>query len=343
MNLFKRENPSEKRSKRKTNRRYSSNLASNILTTKPRGRRLKGDRRKVNTAEQVLPPVMARTTQTASTHERMRQRGTLKRRFDISLGVAGAEARLPALPAVSFGWRFASGLMCLLMIICLVNLWKSPAFKIDTIQVEGEKRLTKGDISTVLGVNGESVFLVSPKEMEENLVKAFPELVSAKVQVELPAAITATIVEREPVLSLIFKDTEYWIDSEGVAFNPRGNPGDLIRIEAQGDMPGIQQVVETETALPLAPRLTLDPKFVAAVQSIGKILPEGSMILYDQDHGLGWYDPNGWQVYFGLSNDEIQMKLVVYNSLVEELMNEGISPAMISVEHVHAPYFRMEQ
>jgi hypothetical protein len=67
------------------------------------------------------------------------------------------------------------------------------------------------------------------------------------------------------------------------------------------------------------------------------------LILYDQEHGLGWNDPEGWQVYFGQDNGDIEMKLVVYKSLVEKLTQEGIFPTMISVDYVHAPYYRVEQ
>jgi hypothetical protein len=297
----------------------------------------------VKLGEQDIPPVMARVTKNPSAGSRSRQSRTLKRRFDLSLGVTGAEARLPSFPVVKFGWRFVSGIMFLLMAVCLFNVWNSPAFKIDSIQVEGVKRLTQGDINTVLGIIGESIFLVSPSEMEENLIRAFPELVSAEFQVSLPADIIIRIDEREPILSLIYDGTEYWVDPEGVAFNPRGNPGDLIRVEVQGDLPVLQQTVEMETELPLAPRFSIDPELVTSVQSIGETLPESSLILYDEEHGLGWYDPKGWQVYFGLGNSDIDMKLKVYNSLVEKLVQEGVYPSLVSVEHVHAPYFWMEQ
>ena len=342
MKYFKKEERKSRRNKKKTARRYSSDVASNVFVTKPRGRRLKGEKRKVNSSEPAAPPVMARTAVDSSSGRRTRQRKTIKRRFDISLGVAGAEARLPALPVINFGWRFVSGMMFVLMAICLINLWSSPAFKVESVQVDGVERLTQGDINTVLGVIGESVFLISPDELEENLLRAFPEMISVDVEVALPAEINVSVDERVPILSLLYNDTEYWVDKEGVAFNPRGNPGNLIRVEAANEAPGILQLNDTGTNLPLAPQLAVDTGLVSAVQSIGEKLPEGSLILYDLEHGLGWYDAEGWEVYFG-QGDNIEMKLSVYGTLVENLMQEGIYPSMISVEHVHAPYFRVEQ
>ena len=40
---------------------------------------------------------------------------------------------------------------------------------------------------------------------------------------------------------------------------------------------------------------------------------------------------------------DIQMKLTVYQAIVAELQSKGITPALINVEHVQAPYYRMER
>jgi hypothetical protein len=58
---------------------------------------------------------------------------------------------------------------------------------------------------------------------------------------------------------------------------------------------------------------------------------------------LGWNDPNGWEVFFGSQGNDMNQKLAVYKSLVERLQSEGIQPALISVEYIHAPYYRMER
>jgi hypothetical protein len=57
---------------------------------------------------------------------------------------------------------------------------------------------------------------------------------------------------------------------------------------------------------------------------------------------MGWKDGRGWDVYFGEPQD-MDMKLVVYQATVRRLESEGIQPVLISVEQVHAPYYRMER
>lgn len=336
-------NERSRRRNKDQQRHFSTDIASHALIPKSKGRRLKGDRRKVVMGEPTPPPVMARVARVSSSGAKVQHKRPLKRRYDVRLGVTGAEARLPTLPVINFSWRYISGAMFLLMALCVFNLWSSPAFKIDTLKLEGMNRLTQGDINTVSGIIGESIFLVSPQEIEEKLLLAFPELTSVDIKISLPANVVVKVGEREPVMSLIYNGVEYWIDSEGVAFSPRGNPGKLIRVEAQSELAEIQQSEQTDDNPLLSPHISVNPDLVSAVQTIGASLPESTLILYDQEHGLGWYDPQGWQVYFGYDNQDIDMKLVVYESLVDNLVDVGVHPSLISVEYVHAPYYRLEQ
>jgi hypothetical protein len=40
---------------------------------------------------------------------------------------------------------------------------------------------------------------------------------------------------------------------------------------------------------------------------------------------------------------DLEEKLFVYSAIVEEVQANGITPALINVEHVHAPFYRMER
>ncbi len=86
----------------------------------------------------------------------------------------------------------------------------------------------------------------------------------------------------------------------------------------------------------------LSPEMVTAILAVSKAAPANVTLLYDPAHGLGWQDERGWKVYLG-DNQEIQAKLSVYAAIVQRLSDEEIQPALISVEHVHNPYYRLEQ
>jgi cell division protein FtsQ len=284
-----------------------------------------------------------------------------KRRYDVALNVPGAELQLPSLPMVKVGWRLLSGLLALMMIACLFILWKSPAFQVSTVEAEGLQRLTMADINAVMDVLGNSIFSLDPSVMEQTLNLYFPELDDISVSIGLPAQVSVNVIERQPVLSWYQDSREVWVDAEGVAFIPRGNPGKLVRVQGYGDTPeaiaGVK--VPTTNSLPdgsiyipatnrenasepvEAVRLPID--VVQAILVLGGQVPNGIQLVYDSQHGLGWEDPLGWQVYFGTQTSDMVQRMVVYQGVVDFLTDHGLQPELVSVEFIHAPYYRMER
>ena len=301
-------------------------------------------------------PVMARGGMESMAVKRPR-RGQPKRRYDIPLGALiadapGAEVRLPALPLIKFSWRSVSGLIVLMLLACLFMAWKSPAFHVSDVQAVGLERLTVTDLNSVMGVLGDSVFLLSTKELEQNLMAQFPELSSVDIQVELPATLIIHATERKPVLAWMQDSSELWFDAQGVSFLPRGNPAaSLVRVKAQSTPPGSLPVQAEAASAPLpgtvistAPQMRLDPKFISAVMALNTIIPADTPLLYNTDYGLGWNDKqHGWRVFFGSETKSIDQKLLVYQELASRLEADGVQPEIISVEYLHAPYYRMER
>jgi len=86
----------------------------------------------------------------------------------------------------------------------------------------------------------------------------------------------------------------------------------------------------------------IDKGTLGALIELSTILPAGGSLVYDPISGMGWRDPGGWEVYFGTDLSNIDLKQVEYQTILARLMETGVTPAMISVEHIDAPYFRME-
>jgi hypothetical protein len=123
-------------------------------------------------------------------------------------------------------------------------------------------------------------------------------------------------------------------------------------VEGHGTPPAIDTGSAADTiqailpGTPIAtniPNIRLTPDLVTSILALGAKMPPDTLVLYDSEHGLGWNDPNGWEVYFGAEDEDMEMKLRVYETLVADLQQQGIQPALISVEYVHAPYYRMER
>jgi hypothetical protein len=242
-----------------------------------------------------------------------------------------------------------------MMAACLVLIWKAPVFQVHGLQVVGLERLTMSDLNAVAHAAGKSIFTIDPHKVDEALQQAFPELSKISVKVNLPASVKVVVTERVPVISWTQDGNEVWIDEDGYSFPIRGTISTtVVRVEGQGTPPTIAMdgannadSIEMTSQVPISstvvPSFRIATDLVSAILSLGAKMPSDTLLVYDSEHGLGWNDPKGWDVFFGAEDKDMEMKLAVYQSLVERLESQGIQPALISVEYVHAPYYRMER
>ena len=290
-----------------------------------------------------LPPVLARRGQQDMATPKRGLHSPRKRR-DVALNVPGAEVRLPSLPSVRFGWRLLSGLILVMMLASGFMLLNTPTFQVDLVEVKGLERLTLADLDQVLGITGESVVSLDAGEIRQTLLSHFHGIQEVRVVVGLPASVQVTVQERQPVMAWDFQGETRWVDEAGIVFEP-GSEDDQLPLTVHAEIMPV--LPETETAdingivEPQYERF--DVALVHVIQSMSKYLPAGALLAYDANNGLGWTDERGWQVYFGISLDEIDQKLIVYQSIVEKLDSEGIQPSLISVEYLHAPFYRLER
>ena len=328
-----------------TKTKQSSNRAEELRQkriTRPRTRpRSANSSRGNKSASHTQPPVLGRRGIVGElTSQRRPVKQRVKRRFDVSLGATGAEMRLPSLPVVHLGWRLISFSIVVGLLFCLYTLWTSPLYRVDFAEVEGLERVTWEEINTVARVFDKPIFIIEPARIQLELQQAFPELSRILVRVAFPAKVMILVEERQPVLAWKENDRILWVDLDGMAFPPRGEPPPEIMVEAMD--PPISIIPES-----LIIEETIQPQFlsvemVSAIVSMSVKSPENTPLVYMQDHGLGWRDQRGWDVFFGRYDEEIEMKLNLYESIVEYLSEKQIQPALISLEYLHAPYYRLE-
>jgi cell division septal protein FtsQ len=189
-----------------------------------------------------------------------------------------------------------------------------------------------------MNIAGRPIFLLSPSDLETRLRLNYPELVSVRVEVSLPNLVSVNLTERNPVIRWEQNGGYTWIAEDGVAFKPRGEMGGLIPVVAASAPPA-----EGTVADPLNPAPFISTDMVQAIKGLAGHVPPGMYILYDARMGLGWNDPRGWRVYFGVSGHDVALKMRVYESMVDSLTNRGIRPALINVTYPTAPYYRMTQ
>jgi len=297
-----------------------------------------------------MPPVMVRGggyTPPRNTKNR-RKNKPAKRRYDIALATPdspGVEIRLPSIPVVQFSWRILSFMMVAGLIGLLYFMWTSPTFQVQMVELNGALRLTTDDINRTLNVTNKPIFVLDPEQMVAALMSANAELKDVTVQVGLPATVLVNVTERVPLIAWMEESGNQWIDGEGFAFQPRGEIDKLVKVQAYASppIPVQPQVEELSLENASVPKAFMSTELVSAILKMRAQVPAKTDLVYDSDFGLGWKDSRGWDVFFGMNGNDIETKLLVYQSIVERLHSEGVSPLVINLEHVDAPYYRMEQ
>ena len=291
-------------------------------------------------ASRPLPPITARGSTTYAGPSRTAP-ATTRRKFQTALSLPGIEVRMPGIQITSAGMRtrLLSLLLTLLLGACLYLAATLPEFHAAPAQVTGNQRISSDEINSVLNTTGQSIFMLTGAQLETRLRLNYPDLMAAHVAIDLPNAVHVSVVERQPVLLWKQGSGYTWIDANGIAFRPRGEADSLIAVEALAAPPAATEAASD----PLSPVAFVPPDLVKAIQTLAPDVPGGTALEYDPKYGLGWQDARGWKVFFGTDAGEMPLKLQIYNSLVDSLIQKGIQPSFISVQYPNAPYYRITQ
>ena len=295
----------------------------------PRKQRISGRRQQQN-----MPRIISRGQYSTATLN-LPQAKPARKKLSIPIG-ENTEINLPSIPRIKLGNRFASGILLLFMIACNYLILTSPDLLVQNVQVSGISLVNLDTISDLINVKGKTIYEVDPAEVSAVLEEEYPMLyVNADVSVQYPAEILIEVQERKPVIYWSTPEQDLWVDEEGVVLTPLQDMEGLAVVESSESPPiGYTEEQETdEFAL-------MNSTVVSAVLYLQETLPEGTTLMYDSEHGLGWTAVEGWQVYLGVLPDQMKVRMAVYDSIVEYMNEKDYYPQMVSVEYLHAPFFR---
>jgi hypothetical protein len=301
--------------------------------------RPKKKKSRVKSGYRELPPITARGVVNDFAIER-RQKGG-KRRFNATISMPRPKVRALSLPRIHIriGWRALSFFLVLLFGTGLYLLWTLPEFRVHTAQITGNQRISANEINGTLGLDGYPIFLLTPEQIELQVLQNYPELASVDVAVALPNVVTVNVTERQPVI-LWQQDGGYtWIDETGTAFRPRGEVQGLILVQAIGAPPAMSSPEDD----PSTPPQFIPEETVKAITALAPYVPPGTLILYHPVTGLSWTDGRGWQAVFGTSGDDTDVKIRVYQAMIDWLSQRGIRPVLINVAYPNTPFYHVEQ
>lgn len=339
----------------------SANRADDV-----RKRRTERSQERVSSATQRaahpvrVRPVVVRGNEFGTPIHKQSNKHNPRRAFYVTMdSAAGSELRLPSIPMVHPGWRLLSGAIAIAALVGIYSFWNSEFFRVISAEVTGPQRISAEEMNGVLKLENLSVIEIDTSVIKKELTKAYPELIDVQVAVEMPNIVSVSASERQPVIAWQRGDQLQWLDAEGVIFPARGDAGPLVTIQSEDSLPMVAiiedpEAVATQTAeagkssaeeqkaveTP-APR-NVDPMLIAAAQTLSQKLPPETVIVYSTQNGLGWNDPQGWQVFIGTDLSNFEEKYGMYQGLANHLARQGETPVLISVEHLNAPFYRLE-
>jgi hypothetical protein len=250
------------------------------------------------------------------------------RMYSIPLAERGVEVQVPVL-TVSFSPRSLAILVAGVACAGLLFMLTGPMVRAGAPQIEGMKNLSADAVAEAAHLEGSNLFLISPAGVEQDILRRIPSIRSVRLSVGFSGAVRVEVREREPILLWTQSGENYWVDSDGVFFPALADRGDLVRVEVQDKGP---QIAFDRAA-------DIDPDVVIQALELTLVLPSGTRLLYDQQHGLGMADIDGWTAYFGTSG-QIDLKMDLYRRTVSALSAEGIRPVFVSVENLRQPFYR---
>lgn len=250
-------------------------------------------------------------------------RPNARRRYAMELTMGGEAVALPALPELHFSWRWISLSAALLVGALFLHLLTSPAFRVDGLDLIGASIIPGQEVLAAAGVQDQPVFLVDPRAVKSR-VEAVSGVESAQVSVDWPARVTVVMEERAPVIAWQQGGQTAWVDETGRFFDARGEAAGLLPIAVDDE--GI-----VDAPVPAA--------VVQGALQLKRLRPNIELLHYDRVHGLSYQDGRGWRGYFG-SGTDMDVKLKVYETLVDQLLARQILPSAVSVENVDAAYYR---
>ncbi|MBN1201657.1 MAG: FtsQ-type POTRA domain-containing protein [Anaerolineae bacterium] len=257
--------------------------------------------------------------------QRRNERRRRKRREQVQRSQL-ATRRRPASPAASVvSWRAVSGVIVVGLAVVLYLFLTASAFFVNSVAIGGEKYLSREEIFRFSDVAQRHIFWIDPQDVEARLEEV-PNIADASVFVGWPPDMMQIIVtEREPAL-IWEQGVRVWVDVNGIVMKQREDRPDLLRI------------VVPDNTEPIDVGARVPQTIIQGALQLRSRYPNIDVLLYDSMKGLGYHDGRGWTVWFG-TGEEMDVKLLVYNQVVENILAQRIQPGEVVMSDPDRPYY----
>ena len=259
--------------------------------------------------------------------------------------------------------RWISLAVAALCLYALFIIGGDDRFYLNYIPVEGSSTIDINSVVAESGLAGRHIFAADPQEAAERITE-IGGVVTATVTLHWPNDVMIRLREKPPLATWQEGDSTFWIDEDGQLTASRAQTVGLLNIISEAPPPQaapnpilekIDRIIGTEAAdetaddeseattaeETIASRAAFVPRDVlAGALQLRELRPNIDKLYYKPSDGLGYQDGRGWTAYFGTGRD-MHQKLVVYETIVANLLEHGIRPAYISVANQYKPYYRL--
>ena len=224
-----------------------------------------------------------------------------------------------------------------MMVAILYFVGMDTHFFLTVVPVEGTTSIPPSEIVAVSGLGGVHVFAADPTKVAQQ-ISDMPGVISSTVTLSWPNQVHIQIKEDTPIAIWREGNMDYWVTGDGRIIPSRMSIGGLLQIISELP-PEFETAVETDGEDTSRAALDFIPEDVlSGALLLRQLRPNINKLYYRPSGGLSYEDGRGWRGYFGVGSDMGQ-KLVVYETIVEELLTRGLSPVYISVSNQEKPYY----
>ncbi len=231
-----------------------------------------------------------------------------------------------ALSALLTSPRWASFVLLLVVGLVVFFVGRERTYYVSQVGVRGTVTLARDAVIGASGVTGAHMFWLDPAETAQRVAN-MPNVLTATVEIAWPNRVEIAIKERAPVMVWDQKGRRFWVDAQGKLMHARQEIPQLLVVLSQEEDDNFQ----AGDSLP--------PEVVSGALQLRKLRPNINALFYQRSTGLSYQDGRNWRAFFGTGND-MNQKLVVYETLVEDLLARGLWPEYISVINKDKPFYR---
>ncbi|MCA9920439.1 MAG: FtsQ-type POTRA domain-containing protein, partial [Anaerolineales bacterium] len=248
-----------------------------------------------------------------------------------------AQVPLASLRQILLSARWLSLGLLALSIYALTLIGLDENFYLTAIPVEGVVSVPATEVVQASNLAGSHVFAADPGAAAQQIMDNVEGIISAEVTLSWPNQVQISVTEDSPIAIWVEGSNQFWVTRNGRLIPARSGSLGLLMIQSEVEIPAeptpaATETVEGEEAVEPAP-ITANIRFVphdvlAGALQLKELRPNIDRLFYRPGSGLSYQDGRGWRVYFGSGTDMAQ-KLVVYETIVEELTAQGLTPQYV--------------